>query len=177
MGRMKRRHVVVLGFAAAGSAAAQKAACPNYFAAGLKERWKLSKDYSQAMLAKMPDQYLGFRPVPEVWTFSQQLTHLADANILMSAPLRGEKPVYVGNPRQLGRAELEKHLKDSYDVTGTGFDRLKSDADAEQIVQFLDERIAKRDLCYRLLDHATHHRSQALAYLRLKGIVPPEYAG
>jgi hypothetical protein len=102
--------------------------------------------------------------VTEVWTFSQQLTHLADANILMSAPLRGEKPDYVGDPRQLGRAELEKHLKDSYAAAAVGFDRLKSDADAEQMVQFFDERIAKRDLCYRLLDHATHHRSQALVY-------------
>jgi hypothetical protein len=68
---MKRRDVVAFGFAAAGSAAAQQAVCPSYFAAGLKERWKLSKDYSLAMLAKMPDQYLNFRPVPEVWTFSQ----------------------------------------------------------------------------------------------------------
>jgi uncharacterized damage-inducible protein DinB len=173
---VKRREALVLGLRAAGSATAQKV-CPSYFAAGLKERWKLSKHYSLALLAKMPDQYLSFRPVPEVWTFSQQLTHLADANILMSAPLRGEKPVYVGDPRQLGRADLEKHLKDSYDLVAATFDRLKSDADAEQVVQFFDEPTAKRDLCYRLLDHATHHRSQALVYLRLKGIVPPEYAG
>jgi uncharacterized damage-inducible protein DinB len=174
---MRRRDAVVLGFAMAGSAAAQKVTCPSYFAAGLKSRWKMSKDYSLAMLAKMPDQHLGFRPVPEVWTFSQQLTHLADGNVLISAPLRGEKPVYVGDPRQLDRAALEKHLKDSYDVVAASFDRLKSDAEAEEMVQFFDDRIAKRDLCYRLLDHATHHRSQALVYLRLKGIVPPEYVG
>jgi uncharacterized damage-inducible protein DinB len=105
---MKRRDVVVFGFVAAGSVAAQKAACPSYFAAGLKERWKLSE---------------------------------------------------------------------AYDVAAVGFDRLKSDADAEQMVQFFGERIAKRDLCYRLLDHAAHHRSQALVYLRLKGIVPHDYAG
>jgi hypothetical protein len=60
---MKRRDAVVFGFAAAGSATAQKNTCPSYFAAGLKERWKLSKDYSLAMLAKMPDQFLSFRPV------------------------------------------------------------------------------------------------------------------
>jgi uncharacterized damage-inducible protein DinB len=59
----------------------------------------------------------------------------------------------------------------------SALDGLKSDADAEEMVQFFDDRIAKRDLCYRLLDHATHHRSQALVYLRLKGIVPPEYEG
>ena len=63
------------------------------------------------------------------------------------------------------------------DLVMASFDRLKSDADAEQIVQFFDEPIPKRELCYRLLDHAAHHRSQALVYLRLKGIVPPEYPG
>jgi uncharacterized damage-inducible protein DinB len=35
----------------------------------------------------------------------------------------------------------------------------------------------KRDLCYRLLDHVAHHRGQAIVYLRLKGITPPDYPG
>jgi hypothetical protein len=81
---------------------------PQLLRRWFKQCWKLSKDYSLAMLGKMPDQYLSFRPVPEGWTLSQQLTHLADANILMPAPLRSEKPDYVGDPRQLGRPELEK---------------------------------------------------------------------
>ena len=174
---MRRRDVLAAGLAVTGTATAQKVECPSYFAAGLKERWKLSKHYSLAMLAKMPDQHFSFRPVPEVWTFSQQLTHLADANVLISAPLRGEKPVYGGDPKQLDRAALEKYLASSYDLAATGFDRLKSDAEAEEVVDFFGDRLTKRDLCYRLLDHATHHRSQALVYLRLKGIVPPEYEG
>ncbi|HYL73220.1 MAG TPA: DinB family protein [Bryobacteraceae bacterium] len=174
---MRRRDAVFMGLAMAGSAAAQKTGCASYFAAGLKVRWKASKDYTLAMLAKMPDEHLSFRPTPEVWTFSQQLTHLADANLLMSAPLRGDKAVYVGDPRQLGRAELEKHIRDSYDYVTVAFDRLKSDADGETMVKFFDEPIPKRELCYRLLDHAAHHRAQALVYLRLKGIVPPPYAG
>ncbi|MGD0296727.1 MAG: hypothetical protein ABSE86_06380 [Bryobacteraceae bacterium] len=49
---MKRRDAVVLGIAA-GSAVAQKVACPSYFAAGLKARWTPSKDYSPAMPARL----------------------------------------------------------------------------------------------------------------------------
>jgi uncharacterized damage-inducible protein DinB len=174
---MRRREALLAGFGLAGSAVAQKTGCPNYFATGLKSRWKSSKEYSLAMLAKMPDAHLAFRPTPDVWTFSQQLTHLADGNLLIGAPIHGDKPVYVGDPKQLDRPALEKHLGHSYDYVNEAFDRLKSDADAEVIVQFMGEPIAKRELCYRLLDHATHHRAQALVYLRLKGIVPPEYAG
>lgn len=174
---MKRREVVAMGLAMAGSTAAQKIACPSYFAAGLKSRWKLSKHYTLAMLAKMPDEHLSFRPTPQEWTFSQQLTHLADGNILISAPLRGEKPVYTGDPRQLDRAALEKHLNSSYDLVARAFDQIRSDADCEEMVDFLGDMTAKRDLCYRLLDHATHHRAQAVVYLRLNGIVPPPYEG
>jgi len=174
---MKRRDALVVGLGFAGSAAAQKTGCPSYVAAGLKRRWQPSKDYSLAMLAKMPDQYLSFRPTPDIWTFSQQMTHLADGNLLMSAPIHGDKPVYVGAPRDLGRTALEKHLRDSYDYVSVAFDRISSDADCETMVDFLGQKIAKRELCYRLLDHATHHRAQALVYLRLKGIEPPPYAG
>jgi len=57
------------------------------------------------------------------------------------------------------------------------FERIHSDADGETMVEFMREKLPKRELCYRLLDHATHHRSQALVYLRLKGIAAPPYAG
>jgi uncharacterized damage-inducible protein DinB len=174
---MRRRDAVVLGVAMAGSAVAQKTGCPSYLAAGLKSRWNAKREYTLALLAKMPDEHLGFRPTPDVWTFAQQLTHIADGNLLIAAPLRGDEVVYVGDPRQLDRTALEKHLKDSFDYVAVAFDRLPSDSAAEQKVKFFDDRLSKRELCYRLLDHAAHHGAQALVYMRLKGIVPPPYSG
>jgi uncharacterized damage-inducible protein DinB len=174
---MRRRDAVVLGVAMAGSAVAQKTGCPSYLAAGLKSRWNAKREYTLALLAKMPDEHLAFRPTADVWTFSQQLTHIADGNLLIAAPLRGDKLVYVGDPRQLDRPALEKHLKNSFDYVVAAFDRLPSDAAAEEKVKFFDDQLSKRDLCYRLLDHATHHGAQALVYMRLKGIVPPPYSG
>src|SRR6266404_3473593 len=83
--------------------------CPSYFAKGLQARWNASREYTLAVLDKMPDEHLTFRPTPEEWTFSQQLTHIADGSLLIAAPLHGDKPVYSGAPpRQLARAELKK---------------------------------------------------------------------
>ena len=130
-----------------------------------------------ALLAKMPDEHLAFRPTPDVWTFSQQLAHIADGDLLIAAPLRGDKVVYVGDPRQLDRPALEKHLKNSFDYVASAFERLPSDAAAEEKMKFFDDQLSKRELCYRLLDHAAHHGAQALVYMRLKGIVPSAYAG
>ena len=161
----------------AGSAVAEKTGCPSYLAASLKSRWNAKREYTLALLAKMPDEHLAFRPTPDVWTFSQQLTHIADGNLLIAAPLRWDKVVYVGDPRQLDRTALEKHLKNSFDYVAGAFERLTSDAAAEEKVAFFDDRLSKRELCYRLLDHAAHHGAQALVYMRLKGIVPSAYAG
>jgi len=53
--------------------------------------------------------------------------------LLIAALLRGEKPVYAGDPpRQLDRQALEKHLKNSFDYVVAAFDRLLSDAAAEK---------------------------------------------
>ena len=153
--------------------------CPSYFAKGLQARWSASRDYTLAVLDKMPDEHFGFRPMPEEWTFSQQLTHIADGNLLIAAPLRGDKPVYVvAPPRQLAHTELKQHLEHSFGYVAEAFQRLPNDGAVEQRVDFLGgEKMLKRDLCYRLLDHVTHHRGQAIVYLRLKGIMPPEYPG
>jgi uncharacterized damage-inducible protein DinB len=127
----------------------------------------------------MPDEHFGFRPTPEEWTFSRQLAHIADGSLLIAAPRHGDKPVYVGAPpRQLTRTELKKHLEHSYDYVTQAFQHLPNDAAGEQRVDFLGgEPMLKRDLCYRLLDHVAHHRGQAIVYLRLKGITPPDYPG
>src|ERR1700736_4655506 len=176
---MLRRSLLSLTPLALFRASAAAPPCPPYFAKGLLSRWSTSRDYTLAMLDKMPDEHLGFRPTPEQWTFSQQLTHIADGSLLIAAPLNGDKPVYTGAPpRQLARAELKKHLEHSYDYVTEAFRRIPNDAAGEQPIEFLGgEKMLKRDLCYRLLDHVAHHRGQAVVYLRLKGITPPEYPG
>src|ERR1700682_6212609 len=125
--------------------------CPSYFAKGLQARWSASRDYTLAVLDKMPDEHFGFRPMPEEWTFSQQLTHIADGNLLIAAPLRGDKPVYVvaparqlphppertrpppppggdkkpvyvvAPPRQLAHTELKQHLEHSFGYVAEAF--------------------------------------------------------
>src|SRR5260221_14520269 len=98
----------------------------------------------------MPDELLAFRPTPDVWTFSQQLTHIADGNLLIAAPLRGDNVVYVGDPRQLDRPALEKHLKNSFDYVAGAFEQLTSETAAEEKAAFFDDRLSKRGVCYRL---------------------------
>ena len=60
---------------------------------------------------------------------------------------------------------------------GTAMLSALTDAAAGESVTFFGQKILRRELCFRMLDHVAHHRGQMVIYLRLKGIVPPEYAG
>jgi len=53
----------------AGSAVAQKTGCASYLAGSLKSRWNAKREYTLALLAKVPDEHLAFRPTADVWTF------------------------------------------------------------------------------------------------------------
>ncbi|MDP8981382.1 MAG: DinB family protein [Acidobacteriota bacterium] len=176
---MLRRSLLSLSPLALLRANAAATVCPSYFAKGLLARWTSSREYTLAVFDKMPEEQLAFRPTPEQWTFAQQFTHIADGSLLIAAPLHGDKAVYTGAaPRQLARAELRQHLEHSFTYVAEAIQRLPDDAAGEQRIEFLGgEKLLKRELCYRLLDHVAHHRGQAIVYLRLKGITPPEYPG
>src|SRR5260370_23533176 len=89
-------------------------ACPSYFAKGLQARWSTSRDYTLAVLDKMPDEQFGFRPTPVQWTFSQQLTHIADGSLLIAAPLHCDRPVYTSSPPLLlARDAMKKNIMHS----------------------------------------------------------------
>jgi uncharacterized damage-inducible protein DinB len=173
---VNRRSFPVAILGAAFAAPAQQAPCAGRFVGKLKGRWARSRDYTLQMLDRMPDDHLHFRPTPEVWTFAQQLTHLADGNFLMAAPLRGEQREFVGAPRDLARRDLRKHLEESFAFVAEAFEGVTDEA-TEQSVDFMGGRQSQGQLCYGILDHVTHHRAQALVYLRLKGIEPPPYPG
>lgn len=124
----------------------------------------------------MPEKHLHFRPTEEVWTFAQQITHIADGNLLMAAPLRGDKREFVGAPRDLDAAALAPHLETSFKYVLEAFEALRDDG-MDEAVEFMGSSEPRWELTYRILDHVAHHRGQALVYLRLKGIQPPPYPG
>ena len=47
----------------------------------------------------------------------------------------------------------------------------------EEPVDFFAGPMNKRQILNLMTDHLTHHRGQAILYLRLRGIKPPSYRG
>ncbi len=168
---MKRRNALILSLAAPAFLPAQDT---GRLSAWMAPRWATSKTYTLAFVAKMPEEHYGFRPVPEINSFAQQVMHIGEGNYLLASAIKGvpkpqERPVH-------NRAALTKFLTASFDYAAEVIGSI-SDAAAGETIPFFFQKILRRELCFRLLDHVAHHRGQLVIYLRLKGITPPDYAG
>lgn len=122
-----------------------------------------SKQYTLAVAAAMPGNDYSFKPTDVVMGFGELLNHIAygiewwEANYIKGVKTEWAPPA-TGNSKKDATAYLEKAYGN------------------------LDKTISKGSLSedavsgfYAALDHITHHRGQAVTYLRCKGITPPEY--
>ncbi len=175
---MNRRKMLKLGLTAA-AATVPAAAAPE---AGYKFRdeftphWQRSREYTLEFAQKMPAEHYGFKPTPEIRSFAEQMMHIGDGLGRFSSMIKGEKQSPVTRPKEMDQDSIVKYLTAVYDY-GSGVLKETTDAVAEEKLKMFGGRteMTKREVFYFALDHATHHRGQTVIYLRLKGLVPPQY--
>lgn len=126
-----------------------------------------------------PDSMLGFRPTKGVRTFAEQIEHAAGSDALIAhlaitgtehVPPMGDSAVYLHN-----KAALKKYAAAAMDHT---IQMLKGVSDAsmsENIVQF-GNKVTRGRALMELLDHFPWTLGQTVPYLRLNGVIPPEYS-
>ncbi len=139
--------------------------------------WQTCKDVTLEFAQVMPADYYGFKPTPAVRSFAEQMLHIAQQNMLMVAQaVKNEKPPITDFTPEAaqGKAAVMRLLAQSFDYVLAAARGLSAQ-DGEQIVSLLQQRMPKWKVFYFARDHTTHHRGQTVVYLRLKGIVPPEY--
>ncbi|MDO1450026.1 DinB family protein [Rhodocytophaga aerolata] len=149
------------------------------FSASFVPLWERAKNYTIDMAEAMPEEHYSYAPVNEIRTFAQQMVHLAQAtNMLCAGFLTGEPcPLEDGKGIQT-KAEIIDFLSRSFDYMGTAVDSLaEEELNQKVMIDFLGIELTKKEIVYFIRDHSTHHRSQALIYLRAKGIKPPQYRG
>lgn len=121
-----------------------------------------SRNYTMSVAEAMPDKGYSFKPTEGVWNFGELLSHIAygiewwEANYI-----KGQKADWAPPAAKESKADVIAYLKKAYknlEKTLTG--NLNDDA----VKGF-----------HATTDHITHHRGQAVLYLRCKGITPPEY--
>lgn len=122
-----------------------------------------SKNYTLAVAEAMPEEKFNSKLVEGNWNFRELLHHIAygiqwwEANYV-----KGTKTDWNPTPTKANKKEVIKYLNDSYNVLQQTISKAK--LSEEKLHGF-----------HSALDHITHHRGQAVLFLRSQGITAPEY--
>ena len=122
---------------------------------------------------KMPEENYGFQPTPEVRTFARLVGHIADAQYLFCAPVKGEKKGPPGIEKsKTSKADLVAALKEAFDYCESAYASMDDDKVKEAIKFFGRERPKLVVLNFNVA-HNNEHYGNMVTYMRIKGIVPP----
>ena len=123
-----------------------------------------SRVYTLAVAEAMPEKFYDSKPAETVWSFKELLHHVAygiewwnDNNV------KKVKTDWNPPPTKKDKAQLIEYLNRAYSTLKITVEKLNIN---DAIILGFSSTI----------DHITHHRGQAVTYLRCKGIDAPEYS-
>jgi uncharacterized damage-inducible protein DinB len=140
------------------------------------QHWKVTKDYTLAVLDAMPADGFRFKPTDVQRTFAEQLVHLGRANAAYMTAfglLESPKP-----PDSADREATRKYLAATFDYVSDVLNKM-AETDLTRSDLKFNAKIKPHsgtDLFMRAYMHTAHHRGQVICYLRLKGVTPPAWA-
>lgn len=150
----------------------------------LVERWKTLAEFTIAVASSMPAESYNFRPDPEEMTFGQLMRHIAAVNLDACANASGmprpRLPLKIAElAKDKGNVDIEKEaaiefLNDSFDFCNNAVASM-SPEHMNTVVGPPASHLTGFEWLWSYFTHTAHHRGQAVIYLRLKGIKPPDY--
>ncbi|WP_298545782.1 DinB family protein [uncultured Aquimarina sp.] len=137
------------------------------------KKWKNSLEYTIDVAKKMPKEHYSYKPMADVRSFGEQLVHI------------GEGMAYIGNsafdfqtiqqPNNTNDKDaIIAYLKKQYNVLSDVVEA-KDPPYFEETTSFWAGRMSRRKIMNIVFNHCTHHRAQAIVYLRMKGLKVPSY--
>lgn len=150
----------------------------TYFKEEYGKVWQRATDYTLEVAAAMPAEQWAFKPTEESMTFHEQLAHLVHNLSFLSGRITGNRPDFVVDKdlQALNKEELYTVLKAAFSYVGHLITEV-DDQTLKESIEFGGEKMPKENIFYLMRDHATHHRGQAILYLRMNGVKAPSYRG
>ncbi len=140
-------------------------------------KWQNSKQFTLDVLDKMPDSGMDYKTDPAAMSFKEQIHHIGNAMVGISQGyLKGGDPGFTIDLATASKADLAAFVGKSYDYAAATMKAL-SDADAGESIEVFGNNVTRRQVMALLMDHSTHHRGSAIAYLRVEGVEPPAFVG
>jgi len=150
----------------------------------LAKHWKTSGEFTIAVAGSMPVESYNFRPDPEEMSFGQLIRHIAavhlDACANASGMTRPALPPKIAElAKDIGNVDIDKKaavelLNDSFDFCNQAVASMSAER-MNTVVGQPASHLTGFEWLWSCFTHTAHHRGQAVIYLRVKGIKPPDY--
>lgn len=124
----------------------------------------------------MPPDKFSFKATPEIRTFAQMFTHVAQSQMSICPVIAGTPP--ATRPTEstaTTKEEIVALIKKSFDVCDAAYNSV-TDANAKDVVGTGFMRGSKLGDMWKNVAHNNEMYGQMVIYLRLNGIVPPSTA-
>ncbi|AMQ55580.1 DinB family protein [Algoriphagus sanaruensis] len=140
-------------------------------------KWENSKQFTLDVLAKMPDSGMDYKTDPGAMSFKEQIHHIASSIVGISKGyLKGAENTPTLDLATATREQLAAYVAEAYDY-GSASIKALSPAEEAQKMDVFGNQVSIRQVEALLMDHGTHHRGSAIAYLRAVGVEPPAFVG
>jgi hypothetical protein len=143
----------------------------NPFSADVKQSYNGIKNTLTRAADVMPEENYSFRTTPQVRTYGEIIGHIADVQVMLCSMVKGEQKKGDAGTKKT-KAELVAALKASFDYCDPLYDTMTDAAGAAKIKMFGRE-LTKIGVLNFNVAHDNEMYGTAVAYLRIKGIVPP----
>ena len=147
---------------------------------------KNAKAYTLEVAEKMPQEDYSFKPHDSVRSFGEQMAHIGmSTQFLHTMFIKGEAVEF--DPAASAKMEKEigaskekviEQINVSFDEVISHLESMSDEDLAETFVfGFIPSKpeLTKEQGYLFIRDHITHHRGQAITYLRIKGHDAPQY--
>ncbi|WP_211340702.1 DinB family protein [Sediminibacterium goheungense] len=145
--------------------------------AQLIKDWERAKAYTAEYLAAMPADKYTAKPVDGIRSFSEQMLHLAQGTIGLSANGTGKTRIYPGYNMEKSATAQSKdsvtyYVNASYDFAINGIKEMNA-ATLSELVKRGNLNESRLSWILKAHEHQTHHRGQCTIYIRFQGVTPP----
>ncbi|WP_370088279.1 DinB family protein [Ekhidna sp.] len=135
----------------------------------------LSLEYVEAM----PEDKFNYRPTEGVRSFAEQFLHASQGTIGLVSNGTGADRIYADSNLEKDEAlqskkEVKRMVAESFDFAISSIKQMDESSFGE-IVERGPFKITRLAWVQKAHEHISHHRGQAAVYLRMNGVVPPQY--
>ncbi|MDH5399474.1 MAG: DinB family protein [Cyclobacteriaceae bacterium] len=139
--------------------------------------WDRACKYTLEVAESMPAEAYQYKPTSEINTFSEHMDHIARNLYMLNSRYVLEKEQENKTAQKKEKEEVIAGLKSAFDYVRSTLMVMTDEELKEEVLFFSGDSFKKDRIFYLMKDHMTHHRGQAIIYLRLNGIKPPAYRG